>query len=534
MGGFGPQGLGILGRPAADSEDTAARFRDTLQLLGPVFASFGLYLATRPDLLPLADCLVLAAIPDRGAPVPNEQIRQTIRAALEEVADGGGAAQRFVKFDPEPFESRLLCQLHHGQLDNGDLVVVKLIDRRLNVEEELRLLPLLSDALAGRLSDPEQLQALIEDFRSALLETLDCRRAAEAIESLGHDTRDIDGLMVPKVYRELCSRNVLVTERLEGVRLDHYLAKCSSRTEPLVSGVCSVDGIVPDELARLMCDAWLRQAFDGTMLPVDLRPEHILLRSPTEFAVLDGTFVSLPRATKGNLLDYLVANATGEPGKALVGLLKELDSSGRRSSDATLDRRFRQVVAFRDGGWEDGGRVNGLADTLFAQWRLAATHGYRPLRHLVQFYRGTFLLASLARQLAPQRDSLLEGVKDLRMTKLLHDIGAMMEPSYWGGQADRLAALMVLGPRHLDDALKAVVRSGDARHEPRTMPYSPIDSWNSLLAALLALTTFSLLREQFSSVLAPSWSERLAATAFVVIGYLVIRLVVGSGGSATQ
>jgi hypothetical protein len=288
---------------------------------------------------------------------------------------------------------------------------------------------------------------------------------------------------------------------------------------------------VPDELARLLCDAWLRQAFDGTMLPVDPRPEHILLRSPTELAIVDGALVSLPRATKGNLLDYLVANATGEPGKALTGLLKELDSSGRRISDATLDRRFRQVVAFRDGGWEDGGRVNGLADTLFAQWRLAATHGYRPLRHLTQFYRGTFQLAALSRQLAPQRDSLLEGVKDLRLTKLLRDIGTMMEPSYWGGQADRLAALMVLGPRHLDDAINAIVRREDKHPQGRAASHSYVNSWNSLLAALLALTSVTLCHEHLSTALSPAWSQRLSAVVFLAVGTLLIRLVAQSAES---
>jgi predicted unusual protein kinase regulating ubiquinone biosynthesis (AarF/ABC1/UbiB family) len=529
-GGFRSQGLTILGRkhPDSDSRDAIIRLRDALQQLGPVFASFGLYLASRPDLLALPDCLALAEISNRSAPTPSDQVRQIVHDELDRETEGISPSQRFVKFDPEPFESRLLFQLHHGELESGDLVVVKIIHPRVCLEEDLALLPLLADAVKPRLSDPEQFGSLIDDFGHAMTDAVDCRRVAESLESLSHDIREMDKLSVPKVHQDLCSRNILVTERLDGRRLDQYLAKLRDNVGPFSDSASSVDGVVADELARQICDVWLLQAFDGTMLPIDVRPENILIRSPTQFAILDGTFVRLPRAAKENLLSYFVANATDESSKALASLLKELDVGNRRISDSALDRLFRQVVAFRDGSWEDGGRTNCLSDTLFAQWRLAAANGYRPLRHLTQVYRGAFHIASLARQLAPERDSLLEGVKDLRLTKLLHDISSMMQPSYWGGQADRLAALMVLGPRHLDDALTMVGDHDKPHVERHSVPRSTTNLWNALLIALLAVTGFVLFHERLGAALPPEWSERISAAVFLLIGGLVIRLITTS------
>ena len=524
MRGFGRKKLATAHTLADDSGDYATRLADLLEALGPVFASFGLYLASRPDLLTLADCVKLAAISNHSGPAPRDEVKQLVRAELDSRTAVGTMQPTFVTFEPEPFESRLLYQCHYGELDNGDLVVVKIVTARNQLNQDLKLLGQVVDAVTPRLTDPHQFQKTVGDFRLAINEFVNCENAAESLETLALDTRDRESLCVPKVYRELCSQNILVTERLHGLRLDKYIAQRRSPGEPPVDPGSHTGGVIPDELARLLCDVWLRQAFDGSMLPVDIRPENILIRSATEIAILGGTFVSIPAASRRNLLDYFIAVATDEPSKALTCLVREVDSTNRNISESTLDRLFRQLVAFRDGGWDDGGRANCLSDTLFAHWRLASQSGFRPLRHLIQIFRGTIHIASLARRVAPHRDSLLEGVKDLRMTKLLNDIGMMMEPGYWGGQMDRLAALMILGPQHLDGALKAfsdekttsVANANKVQHRA-SAPRNP------LLLLLLVFATPYLFYDQLADLIAPPWAERLAALIVVAAGSMTLR-----------
>lgn len=531
--GFGREALRRGQQPplGGDSDEYIKRLRDLLQVLGPVFASFGLYLASRPDLLSLADCVTLANISNRSRPMASETLRQILVEALESRAVEGSQQPRIVKFETEPFESRLLFQLHHGELETGELVVVKVVHPTIQLEEEIKHLPLVAQVLSPRLIDSHRFDDAVASFQLAIREQVDCLRTAESLETLAHDTRDNESLCVPKVYHALCAKNVLVTERLEGVRLDYYVSKCRDDNGPILDRSYSNEKMVPDELARLLCDAWLRQAFQGTMLPVDIRPENILLRSPTEIAILDGSFVSFPLASRRNLLNYFIAVATDEPSKSLACLLKELDGTHADTSQTELDRKFRQLVAFRDGGWEDEGRANCLSDTLFAQWRLAARHGFRPLRHSTHFFRGTFHITLIARQVAPHRDSLLEGVKDLRLTKLLNDIGTMMEPSYWGGQMDRLAALMILGPQHLDDALKTISDEEESSANHKDADPRPAKTFNPLLAALLAIAALFLFRDQLSELLTPVWAERVTATLFIAIGGWVLRLMAFPGSS---
>lgn len=504
-------------------EDHVVRLRSILEQLGAGFAAFGRYLSSRPDVLSLPDCLELSLIRDSAPATPYETVRQVVFSQLADLPGGAASVRHAVRFDPEPFESRLLYQLHYGEVGPGELVVVKLIHQHLRLDVDLKLIPMLSSIVAPLLSDFEQFHALVDDFRYTILEAIDCRRTADSLESLGHDCRESEALTVPKVFRDLCSSHVLVTERLDGTRLDKYLARFHQPDGWHDGRSCTIDGYVPDEIARRLVDVWLTQVFDGSMLPAELRAENILIRSATELAIVDGAFGLVPRALKGSLLNYFCANAGDEPSKALAALLKELDGTNRQVSEATLDRQFRQVVAFRDGGWDDGGRANCLSDTLFAQWRLASKHGYRPLRHLVRAYRGTFHIALLARQLAPDRDSFLEGVKDLRLTKLLHDIGTMVQPSYWGGQADRLASLMVLGPGFLDEALKSVSEkpavAAPSQPTPRPKPHTRVSV--VLITLLIAVLVF---RDGVTIDLSAAWSDRLSAILFIATGCLAVRL----------
>ena len=492
--------------PSAAQHDPEALV-GLLEELGPVFGSFGRYVSTRPDMLALQDCLTLAKIKDRASPTPQEDVRRIVSKVVNTELTTDGSPS-FVKFNPEPFECRLLFQLHHGELSGGDAVVIKVVHPDLQIEQELHFLLMIGHLFESILSHRSAYSQLVEDYRDWVLRETDCMRTMECLEVVGNGCRENRSLCVPKVFVELCSSVVLVTERLAGVRLDKYLeANANSPTAPLRNAVA------PHEIARLICDVWLGQTFDARMMPVDMRAENILIRSPTQIALLDGGYSRLPVGASQNLLAYLVAVATEEPGKALTALLQESD--GPTPCEPTLDRQFRQIVPFRDGGWNDNGESNCLAETLFSQWRLVAQAGYSPLRHMVHFYVATFSIVATARRLSPNHDSLLEGIGDLRMSRLMRDLSASFEPSYWAGRTDLLASLVILGPQHLDEALRKAVRptidtqlrsgSGSSRH-------------SMILAAVIALACLY----GFTNSLGTDSAEQFAAFLFLLIGGLTL------------
>jgi predicted unusual protein kinase regulating ubiquinone biosynthesis (AarF/ABC1/UbiB family) len=429
----------------------------------------------------------------------------------------------FRQFALEPFEVRLLYQLHYGELSNGDSVVVKIVHADLEHETDLQLLGLLEPTLTLHFSDSDQFDNLVGDFRQSIAESLDCLITAEALQTLKHDSKGFVSLCIPQVYFELCSQRILVTERLGGRRLDKLIETASRNAGPFYDGATSVNGLIPDEISRLLCDVWLYLTFEGTLMPVDLQAHNIVIRSATQVAIVDGSFAVLLSSAKKNLRDYLIYAATDEPSRALDCLLKECDVSQQAISTANLDRQFRQTVAFRDGGWADEGQANTLAESIFAHWRLFTRHSIRPLTHLIGVCRGIFQATRLARQLSPERDSLLEGVKDLRLVKMLTDFRTALEPGYWGGQMDKVISLLMLGPKHLDDAILNASDQKETYERPKSNEDKSI--LKAIFAVLLLVVIYLFIRDYNLPQLITQVSSWIPALVMSICLAVLLRFI---------
>jgi ubiquinone biosynthesis protein len=109
--GFMPNLAHLLRRPSVvgSEESHSRRLREVLESLGPVFSTFGLYMSSRVDLLPVDACLDLAIIADQGEAAPMATIRELIAQEFacppEEI---------YTVFEEEPFESWLVVQSHRA------------------------------------------------------------------------------------------------------------------------------------------------------------------------------------------------------------------------------------------------------------------------------------------------------------------------------------------------------------------------------------------------------------------------------------
>ena len=107
--------------------------RDTLVELGPVFAGFGRYLASRVDLLPRRTRLELHAIPDEGDALPIASVAALIHAEL-----GAPLDRLFFEFQPDPLAVGAWTQRHFAWLSPGVPVTVTIV--RPQLDEALALM----------------------------------------------------------------------------------------------------------------------------------------------------------------------------------------------------------------------------------------------------------------------------------------------------------------------------------------------------------------------------------------------------------
>jgi predicted unusual protein kinase regulating ubiquinone biosynthesis (AarF/ABC1/UbiB family) len=483
------------------TESRGLKLRLALSELGPVFSSFGRYLATRVDLLPARDCLELEAIADSAPPLPFPSVRELIERAL-----GCAPEEAFHSFETECFESRLLYQLHRAtSLETGRPLVVKLV--RPEVEQLLLGDLELLESIAPLIGGPKHTalyKTAAADFGVVLRQQIDLTHEARALETLRRDVEDFGCLRVPEVLHNLSATSMLTSEAI--TRGEHILDR---------QGV-----------ARLYCSAWLRQALLGHVFPVEVTPANVAVISDRQIAFTGGVFSSLPAESQSNFWKYLIASAGESPDQACSYFLRELRRDGASGDDEDLRHRFRQVVPFRDSGWYNDDDRNHFIEHLVVHWLAATGCGYVPSPQLSAFSRGLFAITRIAQQLSPETDPLMEGLQEARLLESTGRVREMLSLPRLGDQFDRYTAMMIAMPQRLDQML-TLTSEGSPRlklHVPETASHRRAKNSVAVMTALLLLlagVAFALPR--VTSVFAASeWAGRINAVAFVACGALLL------------
>lgn len=506
-------------RDAGWDDTRSRRLAQVLPELGPVFAGYGLYLSSRVDLLPPADCLELAGIRDVAPPMPTQEVERIVHDDLGSRIDEAG-----LQIGPQPLESRLFFQVHPAGLGDGRQATVRVVRPALQswIERDARHLSLLQ----GTLGKDVPLQEAAQDF-SALVRRIDLNEEAEMQRTLGQgDDLHLPAFPVP--LSGLCSPRVLAAEQLPGERLDRILEALQATPSPARLELPGGHAITADELARYLCLAWLRLALLEAAFPRRVRAESIWVLEDRRIAFTEGTFAALSTASQENLLQHLQASAKRDPIASCSSISKELEPPTARSeSQPDLELWFRQIAPFRDGGWDLHSSGDSTAEYLFAQWRSARRHGFRPRRHLVPFFQGLFEAASLARRLAPGRDTVKEALDDLRVSVEMARFRKMMTAGNWTENLDRYAALMMELPQKLDDVLnRAAAGKPVLRVELEQQDAQQHKRKNSLFASaalLLLLVAVVLLSRQMPQWTGgAAWAEQVSALIVLLLGGMLL------------
>jgi ubiquinone biosynthesis protein len=271
------------------------RLRLGLERLGPIFVKFGQVLSTRRDLLPedLAD--ELAKLQDRVPPFPAEHAR-----ALVERAFGRPIDAIFARFDAEPVASASIAQVHFAQLKDGREVAVKVLRPGMLevIDDDLSLLRTLARWVERLSADGKRLKPreVVAEFANYLHDELDLVREAANAAQLRRNMHDLDLIMVPEMLWDLCTQNVIVMERMNGVPI--------SQVQRLRDA-----GVDIPKLARDGVTIFFTQVFRDGFFHADMHPGNIQVSiAPQTF----GRYIALDFGIVGTLTEidkeYLAQN----------------------------------------------------------------------------------------------------------------------------------------------------------------------------------------------------------------------------------
>lgn len=196
---------------------TGESIRLALEELGPIFVKFGQMLSTRQDLLPEDIALELAKLQDKVPPFPGEMAQAMIEASFKKPIH-----DLFQSFSLTPLASASISQVHEATLPNSKIVVVKVL--RPKVLEQVKRDIGLLESFARTLQKVPHFKrfkpmAVVEEIKATLLDELDLMKEAANASQLRRNFQDQKILYVPEVYWDYCKHNVLVLEKIEGIRI---------------------------------------------------------------------------------------------------------------------------------------------------------------------------------------------------------------------------------------------------------------------------------------------------------------------------
>jgi len=499
----GPRRLLTRAHTAPTGVDLARRLRATLEELGPVFAAFGRYLASRADLFSASECFELAAIRDQAPPVPVTTVLDRVSAEL-----GHPAQELFPEFESHPTECRLFHQSHRARMNDGTPVQVRVIspDAEARIETDLPNLLGLDRALPA---SEVPLGELVDDFRRSLTRRLDLSRQADAFEAIAAETSDSALIAVPRVYKRWSTARVLTATDLGGRNLDEigeHAVEAGSAARR-------------HDLARRISLVWCQLALGGRLFPLEATMSAL---SDGRLALTGGDFAELSAGSKINLWDYLRATASHQPEQACDYLLRELSRGPRAVSERELHLQLRQAVPFRSGGWSKSG--DSLAEHILLHWRLATDAGYRSGPELLAFFRGLFWTAWHGQRLDPSGDPFEDGLDALQWLGCWTQFRHLTSPERLGEAAESFMIAAVDLPQKLDRVLTLATQAGrpeqlDARSPARAL-------WNSSIAVaalLIAMVALALLaRQVLGAGLFGEWGGPLVTLVFLALGGCVL------------
>ncbi len=332
----------FAGRDLELTTRSAIRLRKCLQWLGSTFIKVGQQLAIRSDVLPPIYCRELEFLLDNAKPIPEAYVRRILRQQhgrrLEEV---------FASFDLTPIGSASIACVYKARLPEGETVAVKV--RRPKIVRAFKTDLSALDAILKTLEfltllRPRVTETFRSELRLMLLEELDFRIETryQDLFRVYYKKRKKLRITAPKIYPELCGREVIVSEYVTGIWLKNMIAGVESGDPGYLEWLCSLD-VSPKKVAKQLIRGSHYGFFECPFFHGDPHPGNILVQPHNRIVMVDfgacGVFGHRERHQLEQMHRFQEKEDVGGMVQCVIGLMEplppiDIDPFRRRLEDA--------------------------------------------------------------------------------------------------------------------------------------------------------------------------------------------------------
>ena len=319
----------ILYRKSKD--EVGQKLLNCLVDLGPGYIKFGQALSTRPDLINKKTCEYLRKLQDDIKPfssfIAQKIIEEESKSSIENI---------FSSFDEKPIANASVAQVHTAILKNGEKVAVKLLKPNIKKKlfKDFIFFYWISKCLELTIPSIKRLKLSknVEILSEVSLNELDLTLEASAAEELAENFKNNPNYKVPKIYWEFTSKNMLVLEYVNGIRIDDLYALKKAKHNI-------------KKITEIGTEVFFLQVFRDGFFHGDMHPGNILINQegvlvPIDFGIM-GRLSNKDRQFLALLLTYLL----NKNYKKVVEIHYEANMLGKDISHDHLAQAIRAICS---------------------------------------------------------------------------------------------------------------------------------------------------------------------------------------------
>jgi ubiquinone biosynthesis protein len=272
------------------------RMRNAFEELGPSFIKLGQLLSLQPDIIPPDFIEEFRKLQDEVSPFPYEEVAEIIEFEL-----GKPVEELFKSFNKGSIAAASVAQVHLAELKSGEKVAVK-IQRpgiELIIREDIKILFKIARMLVKTFKNIDLLNpvGIISEFEGFIYKELDFAIEGSSMEKFRINFKDDPDILIPKVFWELSTSNILVMEHFEGCSIDDLKSIHEM-------------GLDTKEIARKGLTSFAKQVMEHGFYHADPHPGNAIVMADGRIALIDfGITGFMDNELRQNLADVVVCYA---------------------------------------------------------------------------------------------------------------------------------------------------------------------------------------------------------------------------------
>ena len=446
-------------RKTASKYSKYEKMRMVCEELGPTFVKFGQILSNRPDLLPTGLVSEFEKLQDSVPPLQATLAQKVVEDELKKPV-----SELFAWFEPEPFASASMAQVHKATLLTGEKVAIKVQRPGIKevIIEDIKVMYTVADVLWRRVPSVRSFDpvGLVRNFEESILKELDfiheSVNAQRFYNNFNSDSTIQRVIHAPKVYKSYTTSRVLAMEFIQGFKiskLDFIEAGHFDRTE----------------LAKNLALSFFEQIFNHGFFHADPHPGNILVTPSGEICYLDFGMMGsiLPRDME--IFGRLFLSIRAKEVKGIIFALQQFSENVAIKNMRDLEFDISEFV---ENYYVSGVHMNEMSTVLLELRDIIVKHDLKVPPYFFLLARALVTFEGVVQNLDPKLDLL-----DLAKPYLIKTISKKYNPLLMGkkllNSLYEIGAYMEEFPRDLKNAIRRI-NSGEIKADLRHKGIDPL------------------------------------------------------------